>query len=403
MGPVFAIAAALAFCAGGYWWFVQDRPIADLEAVTGQVRLIHAGKASALAQSGDGIRSGDRLETSQGADCRFRFRGEATVIHLPALSALTAELSEKGGKQLRLLSGQIDAQVARQRVQPMTISTHLAVATVLGTRLSMAESAERTAIQVTSGEVRFTDVRRTAAVQVGHERLAVIGTDVPLQLVAADTVQSVADLLKPGDVLLGRRLLHDWDFEGNTRDEAGSLHTTDFGVSYVAGHRGKALDLSKSGGFTTDLTALPERIELDFWTYLPPVEPVLENGVSKRTIICNSRSGYTDDGFRLMAFANASDRGSLLLEAGDGKRGTSSSSRPGSLPPDQWNHAIVRIDRPAGRVSFIINGRDETRSGNGLHRDFGSLAPLTIGMMENGNYPLKGLLDELRVFSVSSP
>ena len=394
------IAGALA---GVLFLLLEPSSIGQITAISGQVQLLRPHKAAMPAESGKMIRSGDVLETAADSLCTIRILGEATSLHLGAGAQLRLARNSQGEKNLRLDAGQLDADVAPQSAgQPLIINTRYAVATVLGTHLSIAESNQRTAIQVTSGEVRFADARRNVAVEVSHERMAVVGTDIPLQVVAVDTVHSVTDLLAPGDVLQGKRLLHDWAFEGTTEDQASALRTIDFGTVYTTGHRGKALDLSKSGGFTTGLVALPEQIELEFWTYLPPLPPVLEKGVSKRTIVCNSRSGYTDDGFRLMAYADGSDSGSLLLEAGDGHRGTSSRSLPGSLPPNQWIHAVVRIDRAMGKARFIIDDHDQTRPGDELHRDFGSLAPLTIGMMENGNYRLKGLLDELRIYSIAA-
>jgi hypothetical protein len=249
--------------------------------------------------------------------------------------------------------------------------------------------------------VDFSDPQRGAAVQVANRRLAVAGADLPLQLVPADAAKSPEQLVRQKDVLHGRRLVHDWAFEGNTRDSAGNLRATEFGVAYTGGYRGKALDLSNSGGFTTDRMALPERCEIEFWSFLPPGELTQETGLSKRTIICNSPSGYPDDGFRLMAYEDANDPGSLLLETGDGEHGSGCRSNAGSFLPGHWNHVVVRMDRISGRVRFVVNGSDQTHGSNELHREFRSLAPLTVGMMENGSYRLKGLLDELRITALA--
>jgi hypothetical protein len=102
-----------------------------------------------------------------------------------------------------------------------------------------------------------------------------------------------------------------------------------------------------------------------------------------------------------MAFEDENDTGSLLLETGDGEHGSACRSNAGSLLPGRWNHVILRMDRVARRARFVINGSDQTHGSNELHREFRSLAPLTIGMMENGSYRLKGLLDELRIVALA--
>ncbi len=403
LGPWLAAAAGVALGVSfvGERLFSKAKSIATIEATTGDVRIVDQSGAPTAAK-GRALNSGARLETAAGGECRLRFAGEATGIRIASGSRLTLEINRRGGKVLRLEAGRIDAEVAPQRREPMLVQTARAVATVVGTRFALAASETRTAIQVTSGAVRFSDAKTAQVVRVANNRMAVAGVDVPMQLVSEDVVASVDELATKANVLQGRRLLYDWAFEGDTVDEAGSLTRTELGVAYGPGHRGKALDVAtRAGGFTTGLVSLPEQFELDLWVYLPPAPFGPEKEISKRAIICNSPSGFSEDGFRLFAFANPSDVGSLWLETGNGETGLAAKSLAGGLLTDRWNHVVVRCDRVAGRVRFIINGADQTGPRDKLHLPFGYIAPLTIGMAEHGNYPLLGLLDDLRIYALS--
>src|SRR5262249_35617449 len=72
------------------------------------------------------------------------------------------------GKRLELLTGKLEATVARQSLfRPMKVTTPQAEARVLGTRFSLIVADNASRLDVTAGQVRFTRLSDGRSVKVG--------------------------------------------------------------------------------------------------------------------------------------------------------------------------------------------------------------------------------------------
>src|SRR6266511_4365830 len=108
------------------------------------------------------------------------FGRESTRIDVSAGTELKLA-SLKRGKRSNLLSGTIQASVARQRpLWPMIVTTPNAEARVLGTRFTLTATTNRTRLDVAEGRVRFTRTSDGAAVKVGVRHYAVVATSTEL-------------------------------------------------------------------------------------------------------------------------------------------------------------------------------------------------------------------------------
>jgi hypothetical protein len=86
------------------------------------------------------------------------------------------------GKRFYLLSGKLEASVARQRpFQPMRLMTPMAEAQVLGTKLTLYTTAKRTRLEVTEGAVRITKLGSEDSTKVSGGHYAVVAANTELK------------------------------------------------------------------------------------------------------------------------------------------------------------------------------------------------------------------------------
>ncbi|MEP6662495.1 MAG: FecR family protein, partial [Verrucomicrobiota bacterium] len=134
---------------------------------------------SFIPEFGDGLRvGGNGSGTMTFAD--------GTVLHLePGTEIIfqsVANPPRNGGKQLKLISGSLSADVAKQPMDlPLLIQTPHALVTVVGTQFDLAVSTNQTELEVTRGLVKMADTGAAKTVSVAEGEFAVASPNAAMQ------------------------------------------------------------------------------------------------------------------------------------------------------------------------------------------------------------------------------
>lgn len=155
----------------------------------------------------------------------------------------------------------------------------------------------------------------------------------------------------------------------------------------VAGRIGSAIDFDSVDDFldfaTTDFG--------DTFTISAWIRPD-STTVFNSTIVANSNSGATTDGFRL--FIGTS--GQLVFETGTGVASDTAETANNLINFDQWNHVAVDVDRASGLATIYHNGVDVTLDPT-IRNDFNTNSDWHVGNMQEGVQRFDGAIDELRI------
>jgi len=193
--PTWAFSFATAcFCIGlGVWLalrFVQPRPAIPTLAFEIPTRVqFPAGTGySPTNPTADLVQSfrnagslvpkgGDGLRVSDGGSGTVTF-ADGTVLHLEPGTEVrfqpVANPRRHGGKQLKLISGSLSADVARQpEGLSLLIETPHALVTVVGTEFDLSVVAQQTELEVTRGLVKLVEVGAAQSVSVAAGEFAV--------------------------------------------------------------------------------------------------------------------------------------------------------------------------------------------------------------------------------------
>ncbi len=158
------VAVGLLLALGFYQspWFRPDR---DLSTASGPLMVqrsgdvkIQAADGSTMAATGNGtVRSGETVITAGDEDRVVLRYDDGTEIVLHGCSTLTIDRSPRGGKQLLLKAGLLQADVAPQPAgSPLWIVTPQARVRVLGTRFELsADEYDGTRLDLESGRVEL--------------------------------------------------------------------------------------------------------------------------------------------------------------------------------------------------------------------------------------------------------
>jgi len=142
---------------GTVLYFADGRVLGDDEAmvlaVTGKASRRRSGQAEEALVPGVPVRAGDVVATEAGAFLTLGLQdGSRSVI--PAGSAVELERLGRGGVRLRLLRGEIESQVQRQRPgQDFEIRTRSVVLGVRGTHFRVRDREGRATGEVIDGQV----------------------------------------------------------------------------------------------------------------------------------------------------------------------------------------------------------------------------------------------------------
>lgn len=191
--PAWALSfAAACLCLGFGAWFAlrSNRPhtLSLAAAVETPVRVDYPKGTTILSAPNTKIqhdgsagsftpRSGDGLRVSEFSSATIRF-ADGTVLHLEPRTEVrfqpVANPPRNGGKQLKLLSGALSADVAKQPPGlPLLIETPHALVTVVGTEFDLNVATNQTELEVTRGLVKLADTDATQPVSVAAGEFAV--------------------------------------------------------------------------------------------------------------------------------------------------------------------------------------------------------------------------------------
>ncbi|HWW02602.1 MAG TPA: DUF2341 domain-containing protein [Candidatus Acidoferrum sp.] len=115
-----------------------------------------------------------------------------------------------------------------------------------------------------------------------------------------------------------------------------------------------------------------------------------------QTVWANKSGGYNTPGFALFVNTFQTSDQTLALETGNGTVGANASTATGAVSPGQWHQVAAAVDRAAGVAHLYVDGTDQTQA-SGIRTDLANQAIVNLGRFTNGNFSLKGTLDEARL------
>ena len=121
------------------------------------------------------------------------------------------------------------------------------------------------------------------------------------------------------------------------------------------------------------------------------------NAANIQMLVANTSGSQTADGFDLFVNTWGTANRGLSLQAGNGKDGTGVSTGAGAVEFGKWQHLVLAMSRGEGSATLYLDGK-KVASG-AVRGDFRSSGPLRLGAMTNGDCPLHGELDDVRVYS----
>ena len=172
----FSLAAACLAVFIGVWFATRPVPTALAIEMPTQVAL---SSGSIVPKVGETI----HVEDSASATVKF---ADGTILHLEPGTEIRFQAVAKpprpGGKQLKLISGSLSAEVAKQpEGLPLLIETPHALVTVVGTEFDLSVATNQTALEVTHGHVKMTGAGATQPVSVAAGEFALASPQGALQ------------------------------------------------------------------------------------------------------------------------------------------------------------------------------------------------------------------------------
>jgi ferric-dicitrate binding protein FerR (iron transport regulator) len=120
--------------------------------------LIHSDGRSEPLHAGQSMSVGDRMVVALGADAEVRMSGEDTAFGIGHDAALSLSASPQGSR-LVLERGFLTAVVAHQMPgKRLIVTTNQATVEVVGTRFTVAATADRTSVDVDEGRVKVASI-----------------------------------------------------------------------------------------------------------------------------------------------------------------------------------------------------------------------------------------------------
>jgi hypothetical protein len=120
----------------------------------------------------------------------------------------------------------------------------------------------------------------------------------------------------------------------------------------------------------------------------------LKTGTYPRTLFANNYIS-TQSGFHAMVDCTT---GEFLFYTSDGSTYQTAVSTPGLHRSGEWVHFAFVVDRPAGSCQIYVDGNNVTLN-NAIFTNFETNATILLGQKPYGYHPLKGYLDDVRIYS----
>jgi ferric-dicitrate binding protein FerR (iron transport regulator) len=381
------------------------RSQAGLEAVHGTV-TVQRGSKTIPGVERLALRAGDVVRTSAGASARVQWRHEITRVDLQA-NTETRLTAIKDDKHLVLLSGALNAQVARQsQLHPMVLETRYGRVEVLGTRFELSATADKTRVKVDSGRVLLVGVNQDNGSIVEARHSGEVEADGEVEVEGLP----VAETIKMG-------LLAHWPLtegEGDVARDA-SGHGRDAAIqnpAWTMNHSRVALTLSGVRGLLpeersflrTPELRLPPSFTITLWVQIEQTET---QGRHLQALFGNTGFGAPADGFyflinrllpQKLPQPVSSDDQSLNFRAGNGLRGSEVFSPPQALKVGQWHFIAVKVNQEAGWVDVLVDGL-VVRAQSPIAKEFSLGTPLFFGALPGSfGLPLAGNLRDIRIY-----
>ncbi|MEO5804745.1 MAG: LamG-like jellyroll fold domain-containing protein, partial [Verrucomicrobiota bacterium] len=191
-------------------------------------------------------------------------------------------------------------------------------------------------------------------------------------------------------------LIARWPFDNNPDDASGNGHTAqltngaDFSTNYAEGTHSISLDGTNdyaSGG----IIPLGNQFTITMWAKISSVATNIQ------TLAANSAGGNSANGFRFFVNTYQTANRKILIETGNGSSSASFSSATNIFDLDQWNHVAFVANRAAGTGQIFYRGT-QVASGT-VRTDFATNSSVVLGAFANGTFPLKGNLDDVRIYN----
>jgi len=194
-------------------------------------------------------------------------------------------------------------------------------------------------------------------------------------------------------------LLHNWTFDGNTNDSAGSANGTfgDANVSgenYVAGQVGQALTFDGVDDFVE--TAAGAIVPATDFTVTAWVFWEAGNG-QRATIAGGQQSGNAGEVFALSRDAAGGDTKLFLnLLANGGQAGSIVESPDGTVAKNAWQHVAFTVDSVNGSTIYLNGVAVGATPGRTTHDP---TTNFVIGRRPDGeSFYFDGLIDDVAIF-----
>jgi hypothetical protein len=187
--------------------------------------------------------------------------------------------------------------------------------------------------------------------------------------------------------------IHEWGFESNPNDSVGSWNGTVTGATYdTTATEFKvgtaALKFTGAGqDFSLGAQTFPSEMTIACWVRWV-------SGGGPNTIIANSVSGATTDGFRFYVAAT----GQLILETGHGGSGIATDSIT-NLQTLTYTHVAVVLDNVLDQTAIYVNGALD-KSGT-VETGFNLSTAAFLGSMSGATNSFSGELDDCKIFNVA--
>ncbi|OGI17455.1 MAG: hypothetical protein A2Z52_00060 [Candidatus Moranbacteria bacterium RBG_19FT_COMBO_42_6] len=117
-----------------------------------------------------------------------------------------------------------------------------------------------------------------------------------------------------------------------------------------------------------------------------------------QTIMANSGSGSTTNGFRLFVNTYATSNQRLYIETGNGSGNNSANSADFAVPYPGWHHIVAIVDRAGGLANAYVDNV-QVITNDGILTDFANNQTTHIGQMTNNTYRFGGKMDDVRIYS----
>lgn len=150
-----AVSLLLALALGMWSNLPQQQQVAVVDGISGRGTLIRDGRQVRI-EGPFHLQAGDRIQTDDSQSLAVAF-ADGTRLRIYGDSLVQFGTSPAASdKQIRLMRGEVGADVARQpEHQPMLLTTPVARAVVVGTRFWLRHRGGETELDVTEGKVRL--------------------------------------------------------------------------------------------------------------------------------------------------------------------------------------------------------------------------------------------------------